>query len=292
MPIRHILLALLIVAIWGFNFVIIKLSIDEFSPFLAAALRFFLAAIPAIFFIRPPNVSWVLVAGFGLAFAFALYGFLNLALEVGMPAGLASVVLQFQVFFTFLIAFFILGERPRRAQIIGAAIAFDGIVFIALERFEGISLWPFALTLLAALAWGVANVLTKVAGKVDPVAFIVWGSLWSIPPLFALSYFIEGPQVLVEFVLAPSFYQLGLLGFLSYVATLFGMAAWTWLLTRHPASVVAPFTLLVPITGLASGWLILGETVSALEMAGGALVILGLGVSVYRGKSIKKDEIS
>ncbi|VAW18656.1 hypothetical protein MNBD_ALPHA11-1003 [hydrothermal vent metagenome] len=285
MPVRHILLALLIVAIWGFNFVIIKLSIDEFSPFLAAALRFLLAVVPAVFFIRPPKVSWVLVAAFGLAFAFALYGFLNLALEFGMPAGLASVVLQFQVFFTFLLAYFFLGERPRRAQIIGAAIAFDGIAFIALERFEGISLWPFALTLLAALFWGAANILTKVAGKVDPVAFIVWGALWSVPPLFALSYFVEGPQVLVAFLLAPSLYQLSLLIFLSYVATLFGMAAWTWLLTKHPASVVAPFTLLVPITGLASGWLVLGEQVSPLEMVGGALVVLGLWVSVYRRKS-------
>ncbi len=284
MPVRHILLTLLVVAIWGFNFVIIKLSIDEFSPFLAAALRFLLVVVPLVFFIRPPKVSWVLVASFGLAFAFALYGFLNLALEFGMPAGLASVVLQFQVFFTFLLAYFFLGERPRRAQIIGAAIAFDGIAFIALERFEGISLWPFALTLLAALSWGLANILTKVAGKVDPFSFIVWGSLWSVPPLFALSYFVEGPQVLIAFLFAPSLYQMGLLIFLSYVATLFGMAAWTWLLTKHPASVVAPFTLLVPITGLASGWLILGERVSPLEMVGGALVVLGLWVSVYRRK--------
>jgi len=288
MPFRHILLALLVVAIWGFNFVIIKLSIDEFSPFLAAALRFLLAVVPLMFFIKPPKVHWLLTAVFGLSFAFALYGFLNMALEIGMPAGLASVVLQFQVFFTFLIAFIVLGERPRRAQIIGAAIAFDGIAFIALERFEGISLWPFVLTLLAAAFWGLANVLTKVAGKVDPVSLIVWGSVWSVPPLFALSYFVEGPQVLLDFVLAPTLYQMGLLAFLSYVATLFGMAAWTWLLTKHPASTVAPFTLLVPITGLVSGWLVLGETVSELEIAGGALVVFGLWFSVYRRK--KKPE--
>ncbi len=282
MPLRHVLLTLLVVAIWGFNFVIIKLSVDEFSPFLAAALRFLFAAFPAVLFIKPPKTSWLLVAGFGLSFALALYGFLNLALEVGMPAGLASVVLQVQAFFTIIIAFFVLGERPRRMQIIGAAIAFDGIGFIALERFEAISLWPFALTLLAAFSWGLANILTKVAGKIDPVAFIVWGSLWAVAPLFALSYLIEGPRVLVDFVTAPSLYSFALLGFLSYVATLFGMVAWTWLLTRHPASIVAPFTLLVPITGLLSGWLVLGETVSELEVAGGALVILGLGVTLVK----------
>ncbi|MCF6302871.1 MAG: EamA family transporter [Devosiaceae bacterium] len=284
MPIRHILLTLLVVAIWGFNFVIIKLSVQELSPFLAAALRFLLAAIPAVIFIKHPKTSWVWVASAGLAFAFALYGFLNFALAVGMPAGLASVVLQVQVFFTILIAFFVLKERPRRGQIIGAAIAFDGIGFIALERFQGISLWPFALTLLAALSWAAANILTKLAGKVDPVAFIVWGSLWAVPPLFVLTYFMEGPDTFIAFVSAPDLYTLGLLGFLSYVATIFGMGAWTWLLTRHSASIVAPFTLLVPVTGLLSGWIILGETVSGMEIAGGILVIIGLGVSVIKFK--------
>ncbi len=282
MPFRHVLLALLVVAIWGFNFVIIKLSVLELSPFWAAALRFLFAAVPAVFFIRPPKTRWWIVAVFGLTFAFALYGFLNLAIGVGMPAGLASVVLQVQAFFTILIAFFVLGERPRRAQILGAAIAFDGIGFIALERFEGISLLPFGLTLLAAISWGLANVLTKMAGKVDPLAFIVWGALWSVPPLFVLSYVMEGPEVLIRFFVAPDLYIIGLMIFLSYVATLFGVAAWTWLITRHSASAIAPFSLLVPITGLLSGWLLLGETVSGMEIAGGILVVAGLGVSVIR----------
>lgn len=282
MPFRHVLLALLVVAIWGFNFVIIKLSVEELSPFLAAALRFFFAAVPFVFFIKHPKTSWVWVAAFGLTFAFALYGFLNYALDIGMPAGLASVVLQVQAFFTIFFAFFILKERPRRMQIIGAAIAFDGIGFIALDRFEGISLWPFMFTILAAISWGIANVLTKMAGKIDPVAFIVWGSLWAVVPLFALTFYMEGPETFLAFVSAPDLYTLSLLGFLSYVATIFGMGAWTWLLTKHSASIVAPFTLLVPITGLLSGWMILGETISTLEIAGGVLVILGLGVSVIR----------
>ncbi len=282
MPFRHVLLALLVVAIWGFNFVIIKLSVEELSPFLAAALRFFFAAFPAVFFIKPPQTSWVLVAAFGLTFAFVLYGFLNFALAVGMPAGLASVVLQVQAFFTILFAFFILKERPRRMQIIGAVIAFGGIGFIALDRFENISLLPFMFTILAAISWGVANVLTKMAGKIDPVAFIVWGCLWAVVPLFALTFYMEGPETFLSFVSAPDLYTLSLLGFLSYVATIFGMGAWTWLLTKHSASIVAPFTLLVPITGLLSGWMILGETISTLEVAGGILVILGLGVSVVR----------
>lgn len=282
MPFRHILLALLVVAIWGFNFVIIKLSVDELAPFLAAALRFLMAAVPLVFFIKHPKTSWVLVAVFGLTFSFLLYGFLNYALAIGMPAGLASVVLQVQAFFTIAIAFFVLKERPRRSQIVGATIAFVGVAYIALDRFEGISLWPFVFTILAAISWGIANVLTKMAGKIDPVAFIVWGSLWAVPPLFVLTYIMEGPDTLIAFIIAPDLYTLGLLAFLSFIATIFGVGVWTWLLTKHSASIVAPFTLLVPITGLLSGWLMLGETISGLEIVGGMLVVLGLGVSVFK----------
>src|SRR5690606_27066368 len=160
MPIRHVLLALLVVSIWGFNFVVIKLSVEALPPLLAAALRFAAAAVPAILFIRPPKAPAWLVICFGLTFGFGLYAFLNLSIAWGMTAGLSSIVLQTQAFFTMALAFVLLGERPTRFQIIGAGVAFMGIGVIAFERFEGTGLMPLGLTLLAALSWGVANVLT------------------------------------------------------------------------------------------------------------------------------------
>lgn len=282
MPVRHILLALVIVAIWGFNFVVIKLSVDALPPLLAAAFRFLLAAFPAVLLFKPPKTSWLLVVGFGLSFGVGLYFFLNIAIATGMPAGLASVVLQVQAFFTILIAFFVLKERPRWMQIVGGAIAFSGVGVIALERLEGAALMPFGLTLLAALAWGIANVLARRAGKVNPIALTVWGALVATIPLFAFSVVLEGPEHLIGFVRAPDLWTLALLAFLAYPATLFGIGAWNYLLGQHPASIVAPFTLLVPITGLASGWLVLGETISMIEIAGGLLVIVGLGVTVIK----------
>ncbi len=282
MPIRDILLALLVVAIWGFNFVVIKLSVEALPPILAAAFRFSFAAVPLIFFVKPPKTAWWMTAGFGLSFGFALYSFLNLALSAGMPAGLASVVLQVQAFFTMLIAFFFLNERPRRMQIIGGAIAFAGIGVIAIERLSGAALGPFVLTLCAALAWGFANVLSKKAGKVNPIAITVWGSAFAALPLFGLSAFMEGPGALIDAVTAPRWSTVGLIMFLAYPATLFGLAVWNWLLSRYPASIVAPFTLLVPITGLVSGWILLGERITALEIAGGALVVVGLGATVIK----------
>lgn len=282
MPLRHVLLALLVVAIWGFNFVVIKLSVEALPPILAAALRFAAAAFPAVLFVRPPKTSPWIVMAFGMAFGLALYGFLNLALAWGMPAGLSSLVLQTQAFFTMVMAFLLLGERPSRFQIMGAAIAFLGIAVIASERLELTNLLPLLLVILAAISWGLANVLTKKAGKVNAVSFTVWGVLAAPVPLLILSLLTEGWPAISAAMTQFSWSDAGLIAFLAYPATLLGGGIWSWLLGRHPASVVAPFTLLVPITGLASGYLVLGEMVTPIEVAGGVLVILGLVVTLRK----------
>jgi O-acetylserine/cysteine efflux transporter len=285
MPIRHILLALLVVAIWGFNFTVIKLSVEALPPLLAAALRFFCAALPLVFFIKPPKADWRPVVGFGLSFGFLLYAFLNLSIAWGMSAGLSSLVLQVQAFFTMGLAFLILGERPSRNQIIGALIAFGGIAVIATERLGATALLPLGLNLLAALSWGLANVLTKKAGKVDALAFTVWGALAAPLPLLGLSLLVEGPDTVLDALAGFGWADAGLIAFLAYPATLLGGAIWSWLLGRHPATTVAPFTLLVPISGLLSGYVVLHETITAIEIAGGALVITGLIVTLMRGRS-------
>lgn len=287
MPIRHILLALLVVAIWGFNFVVIKLSVEALPPILAAALRFSAAAFPAILFVRPPTApAWIVVA-FGLAFGFALYAFLNLSIAWGMPAGLSSLVLQTQAFFTMAMAFVLLGERPSKFQIVGAGIAFVGIGVIALERIEGAGLVPLIMVLLAGVAWGLANVLTKKAGKVNAIAFTVWGSLAAPLPLFALSFVTEGGDAIAAAFAGFGWSDAALIAFLAYPATLLGGGIWSFLLGRHPASVVAPFTLLVPITGLLSGYLVLGEVITGIEILGGLLVIAGLVVTLRKTKNVE-----
>lgn len=284
MPLRHVLLALLVVAIWGFNFVVIKLSVEAFPPILAAALRFAAAAFPAVLFVRPPKAPWYIVLGFGLAFGVALYGFLNLSISLGMPAGLASLVLQTQAFFTMMLAFLLLGERPSRFQVIGAVIAFSGIAVIGSEHVQGTGLVPLVLVLMAALSWGLANVLTKKAGTVNAISFTVWGVLAAPVPLLVLSLLTEGWPAISTALSGFSWSDVALVAFLAYPATLLGGGIWSWLLGRHPASVVAPFTLLVPITGLASGYLVLGETVTGVEIAGGVLVICGLIVTLRKAR--------
>jgi O-acetylserine/cysteine efflux transporter len=287
MPLRHIALALLVVAIWGFNFVIIKLSVEALPPILAAGLRFVAAALPAVLFIRPPKTQWYYVVGFGLAFGFALYGFLNLSIAWGMSAGLSSLVLQTQAFFTMALAFVVLGERPSRFQVVGALIAFAGIGVIAVERLAATAILPLGMTLLAALSWGLANVLTKKAGRVNALAFTIWGALAAPVPLIGLSLLVEGPRAVLDALANFGWADAGLIAFLAYPATLLGGAIWSWLLGRHPATVVAPFTLLVPITGLLSGYLVLGETITLMEIGGAVLVIAGLLVTVLRGRPVE-----
>ncbi|MGV8833153.1 MAG: EamA family transporter [Devosia sp.] len=282
MPIRHIALALLVVAIWGFNFVVIKLSVAALPPLLAAALRFGFAAVPLVFFVKPPKAAWYLVVAYGCAFGVGLYGFLNLSMAWGMSAGLSSLALQTQAFFTMALAFFLLGERPRRVQVLGAIIAFAGIAVIGTERLADAALLPLGMTLLAAFCWGCANILIKKAGRVDPLSLTVWGALVAPLPLLALSLWIEGPQAVTTALAGFDWGDAALIAFLAYPATLLGMAIWSWLMAQHPASVVAPFTLLVPITGLGSGYLVLGETITPIEIAGAGLVIAGLMVTLLR----------
>ncbi|WP_158541572.1 EamA family transporter [Pelagibacterium lacus] len=284
MPLREVLIALVVVAIWGFNFTVIKLSIDELPPLLVAALRFFFAAVPAIFFVPRPRAPWLLVAAYGLTMATALYALLNLALALGMSASLASLTLQMQVMFTIPIAFFMFGEVPRRLQLVGGAVAFGGIGVIALGQGVGAELVPLGIVMVAALFWGIANNLSKRAGAIPMLPFTVWGNFIGAIPLLLLSFTFEGGPALLSHFTPPSLSAVMLIAFLAYPATLFGFAIWSWLLSRHSAASVAPFTLLVPVAGISSGVLILGEPIHAMDVAGGVLIFIGLVLSVIRIK--------
>lgn len=282
MPLRHVLLAVLVVSIWGVNFAVMKMSVTALPPILAAALRFALAAFPAVLIVPMPRVNWSRIILFGLFFGFGLYSFLNFALFTGMSAGLTSVVLQVQAFFTMGFAFLLLGERPRRIQILGAGIALLGIFVIASERLEGSGLVSLLLVVAAAMCWGIANIISKRTRGADPVALTVWGALVATVPLFALSFAVEGIETGWNAILSADLTTWGVIAFLAYPATLLTLGIWNWLLRQHPASTVAPFSLLVPVTGPLFGWLLLGESVSVLEWAGGVLVVAGLVIPLMR----------
>lgn len=284
MPLRDVLIALVVVAIWGFNFTVIKLSVAELPPMLSAALRFFFAAVPVVFFIPRPQASWLLVALYGLFMACALYALLNLTLFLGLSASLASLALQVQAMFTIAIAFFVFGEVPRKLQILGGAVAFGGIGVIAWGHGSGGELLPLGILMLAALSWGIANNVSKLAGSIPMLPFTVWGNLVGSIPLFVLAFTFEGGPAIFSYIDPPSWNAVMLVAFLAYPATLFGFTMWSSLLSRHSAATVAPFTLLVPIAGISSGVLILGEPIYAVDVAGGVLIFIGLILTVAKMK--------
>lgn len=198
-----------------------------------------------------------------------------------MPAGLSSLVIQMQAFFTMAFAVVLLGERPGRFQVGGALVALLGIVLIAVERLSGAALLPLVMTLAAAAFWGIANIATKRAGRIDMLAFVVWSSLVPPLPLLAVSLLTEGWTADLAALSHPSWLLAGVIGFNAYAATLIGFGLWSVLLGRYPASTVVPFSLLVPVVGITSGVVLLGEPLSAIEIVGSLIVFAGLLLNVF-----------
>lgn len=275
MPIRHIALAVLVTAIWGFNFVVIRLGLGSVPPLLLAALRFVVAALPA-FFLARPNVPPMRMIAIGMTLFVGQFAFLFPAMKLGMPPGLASVTLQSQAFLTILFAALALGERPKPRQLAGAGVAALGLLTIATTVGGDFTTIGLALTIASAASWALGNVLMRGAGKPDMLAMMVWLSLVPPIPLFLLSLAIEGWPAIVSGVTGMGLIGAGSVLYLALLATLVGFGLWGFLLKNHPASTVAPFSLLVPLFGTLSSWLVLGETFSPLRVAGMGLILLGI----------------
>jgi len=278
---KDILLAAVVIIAWGVNFVIIKVGLDGVPPMLLGALRFMLAAFPAILFIRRPDMPLRWLLAYGLTISLGQFAFLFSAMYVGMPAGLASLVLQAQAFFTLGFAALFIGETVRRSSLIGLVIAAAGLLLIGSESGRAFTLAGFVLTLCAAAMWGLGNVVTKRIGKVNLVSLVVWGSLIPPLPFLALSLMLEGPAQIETALRSISLSSVLAIAYLAFVATLLGYGLWSRLLSRYPASQVAPFSLLVPVVGLSSAWLFLGEALSSVQWVGAAIVMLGLLINVF-----------
>jgi O-acetylserine/cysteine efflux transporter len=281
LSLRDLFLALLVVLVWGLNFVFIKWGVEEVPPLLLTGLRYLCAALPIVFFVRRPQVKLATLVIYGLAIGFAQFGLLFSAIKLGMPAGLASLIIQTQAFFTIALALLFLGEKLGRMQVIGALVAIGGVGVIAIERFEITALVPVLMVLLAAFFWGVANIASKKAGQIDMLSFVVWGSLVPILPLLGLSLLVEGPAAISAALGAISPRTIGVVLFNGYAATVLGFGIWSYLLKRYPAGLIAPFSLLVPVFGIGFAYLLLGEVITVIEVVGSVLVFAGLLINVF-----------
>ena len=286
---RDLTLILVVVTLWGFAFVPIKWALAEVPPFMLAALRFTLAALPAVFLIPPPRMPVRSVLAYGFTIGVLQYGLLFLGMNLGMPAGLSSLVMQIQVYFTIGLAVAFAGDRLHRWNVVGALVALAGLAVLAFAKMAGgatASLASFLILVASAFAWAAGNVIAKRAGGADMLALVVWSSLVPPPILLAVSYLAEGGADVFRAVANASWLAWVSIAILAWVATLFGFSAWNRLLHRYPAALISPFALLIPVSGFASGALLLGERLTVLQAAGAALVFAGLAINVW-GQSRK-----
>ena len=277
----HFLFTLMLVLVWGCNFVVMREGLGEIPPFTLCLLRLGLAAIPAVFFVRRPALPWRSIVIFGTLMFLLQFMLIFFGLALGLSAGLMSVCVQVHIFYTIGLAAAFLGERPAKFQIAGAVLAFIGLLTIGLHTGGDVTLPGMACGLLASLSWAVGNVYSKRMPKVDMFAMVVWGSLICLPPLFALAWMIDGPALMMSSLSGITWRGAGAVAYMVYPATLGGFSFWSWLVTRYPTATVAPMTLMVPVIGFAASAVVFGEAIEPWKIVATLLVISGLCVNMF-----------
>ena len=281
------LLALLVVVVWGLNFVVIKMGLHNMPPLMLAGLRFLLVAFPALFFVARPKIPFRLLLGYGLTISFGQFAFLFCAINFGMPAGLASLVLQAQAFFTIILGALVFGERLQGKQLVGIALAVVGVLVLAEASLNGqhVALLGFLLTLAAAFCWASGNIFNKKIMQLETrpavMSLVVWSALIPIVPFMVASYLLDGPTVMLHSLVTLDLTTILSLIYLAFVATIVGYGIWGALLGRYETWRVAPLSLLVPVVGIASAALLLDEKLGALQLVGALLVMAGLYINVF-----------
>lgn len=292
LPLTHLLLALAVVAVWGTNFVVIKFGLTELPPLLLATMRFLLSALPWLLFIKRPAVAWRYLVSYGVFIGF-MFGLLFMAMRNDVSPGLASLLMQSQVFMTLLLVAWLQHERMPRMRFGGLALATLGFALIAWQSFAqahaDVTPLGLVLALSGALCWACANVVSRSIGRVDMLGFMVWSSVFAVPPLLGLSLWFEGPAAITEALPHASLAAWAAIVWQALGNTLFGFGAWGWLLARHPAATITPMALLIPVFGMGSSALLLGEPLQAWKLGAAALVMAGLAINVTLGQRPRPD---
>jgi O-acetylserine/cysteine efflux transporter len=285
---RDAALGLLIVFFWGANFVVVRWGLGMLPPLLMAAIRFALVLFPAIFFFKRPNIPWRSLALYGFCVGTGQFGLLYIAMDGLISPGVASVVMQMQVFFTLAVAAHRNGEKPRTHQLLALVPAVAGLVLILMHNGEGITPVGIALVLGGALCWAASNQTTREAARIaqargtpmNPLAYVVWASLFAMPGLLLASLVLEGPARDYAAVTTSTWIIWPTLIWQSAANTLFGYTMWASLLSRYPAGTVAPMSLLVPVFGIGASVLVLHEPLPGWKLTACLLIMAGLAVNL------------
>lgn len=287
MLINDIFLAILVAALWGFSFVVMKLGLQHIPPALLCCARFFFTCFPAIFFVKRPTIPWYFIVSYGL-FMFAIkFTLLFISIKIGIGSGLASLLVQLQVFFTLFLVSVFLKEQITKQQMIGTFISFSGLVLVGMHLGVEINIGGFSLIILSALSWAIANLISKKIRVQDCFALIVWASLFAWPILFLISYRFEGGNIILYSLQHISLTEWTAILYMAYPVTLFGFYAWSKLLSFYPTSKIIPFALLIPLFGLYGSVIFLNEILETWKIMTAFLIILGLSITLIEKKTNK-----
>ncbi|PNK59807.1 EamA family transporter [Psychrobacter sp. FDAARGOS_221] len=284
MTIKEQLLALAVVLVWGFNFVIIRWGLEDLHTMTFIMLRFLFTAIPMVFIIKKPDVPMRYVALYGLILGLGVWGLAYFAIAQGMPSGMSSLILQTSPFLTVLVALVFFKEHLTPRQIVGVMIAMLGLLVIFMFKSDNISLTGLLITLLASVFMTLSNVVIKITKPKNVVSFTVWASLFVPLPILIMSLIYAGmtDTPIYTYLQLPSLKSWGVILFQSLVITVAGYSIFAMLITKHGLAITTPYTLLIPIAGLFFGWLIYDEVLSPVEIMGSVLILVGLVVLTVR----------
>lgn len=276
LPLKHLFLVLLTVVVWGVNFIAIYLGLEDLPPFLFCTLRFGLSALPFVFFFPRPKAPLKHILGFGV-FNFVLqFGLLFSGIFLGLSPGLASLILQIQVFFSMGLAAIFFQEKPGLMKILGSLISFIGIGIVAMHLNGDATLIGLLLTIFAALSWACGNMFTKKVNAQSPLSLVVWGNLVAFPLMAGASFFVDGPELMITSVQNISWTTVGAIAYVVYLSTHLGYGLWGYLIKSYSTSVVVPFTVLIPVVGFLSSAIYLGESMSAWKIWASIFIMGGL----------------
>jgi O-acetylserine/cysteine efflux transporter len=279
---KHLVLAILVTLVWGVNFPITKLGLRSIDPFVLTGIRFALAALPLVFFIKRPAIPFRYVAAYGFIFGLGMWGVINYGIQVGVSPGIASLIIQLSVFFTMGWGALLFKEKLRGAQLLGALLALVGLGgIISIQQGEH-AILGVMLIVLSAIAWSIGNVIIKTSGVKEICSFMVWASLFPPIPLFFIAWLMQGAAPFDNLQSSLDLTAVLSIIFQVYLATHFAYWGWNSLLKLYPVSTVAPLSLLIPVFGIGSSMLIIGEHISTPNLISIAIIILGLAVGLYR----------
>lgn len=279
---KHLSLAVLVTLVWGVNFPITKLGLRAIDPFVLTGIRFALAALPLVFFIKRPAVKFSYVVAYGIIFGLGMWGVINYGIQVGVSPGIASLIIQLSVFFTMGWGFLLFKEKIRGAQVIGAVLALIGLAGIISTQEGNHAVLGVMLIVLSAVAWSIGNVIIKKSGVKEIFSFMVWASLIPPVPLFLTAWLMHGSAAFEGLQASLDLTAVLSILFQVYLATHFAYWGWNSLLKLYPVSTVAPLSLLIPVFGIASSMLMLDERISTPNLISIGIIIAGLAVGLYR----------